>query len=297
MLLNGVVNNPMSIDDYQPNEAELPIGLGKDWAMVRTMAQYVKNTPQKNITPVVIENVTRKTKLSLIMMPEWGVYFPPYNLSRLSAVTRAAGFKTTVFDINVKSYHLLKDKLDFDPWDSNREWMWVGDWYTKELHPHLDNLFKTYARMIIRNKPDVVGFSMYYTNEQATNWMANYIKWCLPDCKIIVGGPQAQSMRESSKEIYDHIIEGEGEQVLIDLLTKVENDQPINEKFLQKNSKLRLDLDSLPFPDYSDFNFDEYTIKGGFSAEISRGCVAKCVFCTEVHFWKYRDRMSGSLLN
>ena len=52
----------MSIDDYQPNEAEIPIGLGKDWAMVRTMAQYAKNSPQKNITPVIIENITRKTK-------------------------------------------------------------------------------------------------------------------------------------------------------------------------------------------------------------------------------------------
>ena len=60
---------------------------------------------------------------------------------------------------------------------------------------------------------------------------------------------------------------------------------------------VRLDLDSLPFPDYSDFDFSEYQMPNGASSELSRGCVAKCVFCTEVHFWKYRGRMAGSILN
>jgi hypothetical protein len=53
----------------------------------------------------------------------------------------------------------------------------------------------------------------------------------------------------------------------------------------------------MPFPDYSDYDSSLYVIPNGNSSEISRGCVAKCVFCTEVHFWKYRGRQAGSILD
>ena len=284
-------------DEYEENAAAVPFGLGKDWAMAKTMANFARATPQKNLTPVIINTATRNTKLALVLMPEWGIFFPPYNLSRLSAMARAAGFATQVFDINIKAYHAIKNKLDFDPWDGSREWMWTGKWYLQELHPQLESLYKRKLKAIIATNPDVVGFSMYYTNEQSTNWMANQVRWALPNCKIIVGGPQASSMKAYSKPLYDHIIEGEGEQVLLDILEKVESGVTITDKFLKKDPKLRLDLDSMPFPDYSDYDLNEYDTPGGISAEISRGCIAKCVFCTEVHFWKYRGRMSGSLID
>ena len=37
----------MDLDDYQKNEAEVPVSLGKDWAMAKTMAQFARSTPQK----------------------------------------------------------------------------------------------------------------------------------------------------------------------------------------------------------------------------------------------------------
>ena len=268
----------------------------KDWAMAQTMADLVKQKPQKNLTQVVIHNATRKTHVCLVMVPEWGVFFPPYNIARLSAVTRAAGYKTTVFDVNVKAWRATKDVIPFDAWDGSKEWMWTGKWYYSELHAYMEPTLQKFVDDIVAAAPDVVGFSMYYTNEQPTNWMAREIKKRLPDAKIIVGGPQAPHMGRMGVPIYDHIVEGEGEQVILDILDSVEQGEAILEKRLSKDMKLRIDLDSLPFPDYSDYDISEYLTPGGISAEISRGCVAKCVFCTEVHFWKYRGRMSGSLL-
>ena len=58
----------------------------------------------------------------------------------------------------------------------------------------------------------------------------------------------------------------------------------------------RINIDALPVPDYSHFNFNDYQMPNGATTELSRGCVAKCVFCDETHFWKYRDRKSSSLL-
>lgn len=271
--------------------------LGKDWAMALTMKDLVRTTPQKNLTPVEIIPATRNTKLVLIIAPEWGIYFPPYNLARLASVTRAAGYNTTVYDINVKSWHKIKEIMHFDPWHHAREWMWVGKNYYTHLHKHLKPLFDEYIEKIVASKPDVIGLSMYYTNEEPTNYLAISLRRKLPKAKIIVGGPNAAVMNPRSKLYYDHIVEGEGEHVILNILDKVEKGEVIESQTLKKDIKIRLDLDSLPFPDYTDYDLNEYSLPGGISSEISRGCVAKCVFCTEVHFWKYRGRMSGSLLN
>ena len=33
-------------------------------------------------------------------------------------------------------------------------------------------------------------------------------------------------------------------------------------------------------------------INNGVTSEFSRGCTAKCTFCEETHFWKYRQRLA-----
>jgi anaerobic magnesium-protoporphyrin IX monomethyl ester cyclase len=269
----------------------------RDWAMVRSMSDYVRQSPQKNLSQVDIIPATKNTSLALVILPEWGVYFPPYNLSRLSAVTRKAGYDTRVYDINVKSYQFLKGKLDYDPWDYAKEWMWAGDQYRQHLHKHLEPIYQEYLDILVQSKPDVIGFTLYYTNEASTIWFATQIKKLLPGTKLIVGGPQAAVMHRFGRVLFNHIVEGEGEQVILDILDTVENNTASLAKFINKDIRKRIDLDSLPFPDYSDFNMNDYLQNNGMSSEISRGCVAKCVFCTEVHFWKYRDRMADRLLN
>jgi tRNA A37 methylthiotransferase MiaB len=283
-------------DTYTETVADA--GNSRDWAMVKGMQAVARTKPQKNVTPINIQHdVTRQTQLVLVLLPEWGVYFPPYNLSRLAGVTRSAGFKTTIFDINVKSWQRLKDKLEYDPWDPAREWCWQGPTYIKEIHPHLEPIMQEYVERIVEMNPEVVGFSLYYTNEIPTTWMAREIRKRLPNTKLIVGGPQAGSMMQGTSKCFDHIVVGEGEQLIVDILEKIESNTVIEEQTLVQPKTVRLDLDSMPFPDYTDFDFSEYQIPNGISSEVSRGCVAKCVFCTEVHFWKYRGRMSGSVLD
>jgi hypothetical protein len=283
--------------DIELNLANSRMNNSKDWAMTRVMADYARTKPQKNVTPVILHQATRRTHLIMAIAPAWGVFFPPYNIARLTATVRAAGYRASVFDVNVKAYRYTLDKLNFSAWDTNREWMWTGRTYFQELHPHIEPVLTDYVNRIVEAGPNVVGFSMYYTNEQATNWMAIQIRRLLPGVKIIVGGPQAGEMNLISTKFYDHIVQGEGEQVLLDMLDKIEAGENPGGKIISKNMDQRIDLDSLPFPDYSDYNMSDYIHPGGMSSEISRGCVAKCVFCTEVHFWKYRGRLSNNLLD
>jgi hypothetical protein len=49
-------------------------------------------------------------------------------------------------------------------------------------------------------------------------------------------------------------------------------------------------------PDYESIDFSQYEIPNGVNTEISRGCTAKCTFCEETHFWKYRQRQSVDLI-
>lgn len=267
-----------------------------DWVMAKSMLELARSKPQHNLTQINFNNVTRNTKLSLLMLPAWGVFFPPYNLSRLAGVTRAAGYDTKIFDINVKAWHELKKTAPIDYWDASREWMWQGQWYHNEISKYLEPLLEKYAHTIVSDKPDIVGLCLYYCNEVPSNWIAHRIKELLPTAKIIAGGPQTFSLSKGTAQYYDHIVQGEGEQILLDLLDGIENGSPVTKRLLVA-PKTRLDLDSLPFPDYSSYDLSEYKIPNGISSEFSRGCVASCVFCNEVHFWKYRGRMSGTVLD
>jgi hypothetical protein len=263
-----------------------------------TMAQYARTLPQKNLTQININEATRNTKVVFIMVPEWGIMFPPYNMARLSAITRAAGYETAVFDINIEANSELSKNsaIGYDPWDGSREFHWTGEWYHKELHQYTEPIFQRYIEKIVAINPSVICFSLYYTNEQAAKWMAKELKSKLPNTKIIVGGPQANKSYFTPIDEFDHVFQGEGEQILLEYLDKIENNVEVADRYIKQPQGQRIDLDSLPFPDYSDYDFNKYKIPNGISAEISRGCVAKCTFCAETLFWRYRGRLSGSIL-
>ena len=128
--------------------------------------------------------------------------------------------------------------------------------------------------------------------------MARELKKRLPNVKIIFGGPNCHMPDYIPDSAVDHWVAGEGEQVLIDFLENIENDIAIPDRKLGSTyGSVRIDIDSLPVPDYTDYDFANYTSSFGISAELSRGCVAKCSFCRETWFWKYRDRKSNSILD
>lgn len=294
----------LAVDKLVPKERPTDdIANDRHRSMMEAIAPYAKSSVQKNVTPVYVDYKTRKTKLVLALCPEWAPQFPPFNLARLSGVAKSAGYETHILDLNVRAYNEYKNnwqpnkRLPFRLWDPSASWHWTGGTYMNDIHPILEPLLLQACDEIEAMKPDIVGFSIYYISEEPTKWMCQELKRRMPNVKIAVGGSNVQKSWFTIHPYYDYVVNGEGEQVLLNILEEVENGISHSEpQYLTQPEDQRININGLPMPDYESIDFSQYEIPNGVNTEISRGCTAKCTFCEETHFWKYRQRQSVDLI-
>ena len=263
--------------------------------------------PQKGLQEIEIPyEANRQTRLCLVMCPEWDPGFPHYGIAKLAGVAKNAGFPTKAFDLNIEAYNDYKQNWDieWDPWAGTRDWHWEGEQYWEDLHKFVQPILDSGIRRIYEFNPDLIGFSLYYCNKGPTDYMIRKLKRALPDVKIIVGGPQTHMSHFKPDPSYDYVANGEGEQTLLTTLLQLEQKQEIPYTEIKNKSKIirqdegkRFSLDKLPYPDYSDLPMGKYIFSNGALCAISRGCIAKCTFCEETHFYKYRQRTALSTLD
>ena len=296
----------LAADELKPKERPTEdIADARHRSMMEAIAPYAKPTVQKNLTPVYVDYKTRNTKMALVLCPEWSPYMPPFSLARLSGVAKSAGYETKIWDLNVKAYNAFRDdwwpnkKLPFRLWDPSASWHWLGDTYMHDIHPILEPILKQACDEIQEMNPDVVGFSVYYISEEPTKWMCQELKRRMPHIKIAVGGPNVHKSWFKVEPYYDYVVIGEGEANLLNLLEDVETGvaHTRTEPMIYKQPENeRININGLPMPDYESIDFSLYELPNGVNSEISRGCTAKCTFCEETHFWKYRQRQSVDLI-
>lgn len=146
--------------------------------------------------------------------------------------------------------------------------------------------FKTKEELLILIKnenPDFIGFrslSLYLKELLETVTEIRKIKNFSK--KIFLGGPSATSDIDALKKsnLFDKIISGAGEELVYQYL--------INET--QNSTKNILDINELPFPDYSIIDFKKYENFIGFTFNkikyapilTSRGCPYKCLYCHDI---------------
>lgn len=294
----------LAVDKLVPKERPTEdIADARHRSMMEAIAPYAKKTEQKNLTPVYVDYKTRKTKLVLVLCPEWSPYMPPFSLARLSGIAKSSGYETHVMDLNVRAYNEYRtdwqpnNKLPFRLWDPSSSWHWLGDTYMHDIHPVLEPILSKAVDDIVALNPEVVGFSIYYISEEPSKWMCRELKRRLPDVKIAVGGPNVHKSWFKIEPYYDYVVIGEGEANLLVLLEEVENGViNLEPKILNQPEEQRININGLPMPDYESIDFSQYELPNGVNTEISRGCTAKCTFCEETHFWKYRQRQAVDLI-
>ncbi|MDO8528349.1 MAG: radical SAM protein [Nanoarchaeota archaeon] len=156
---------------------------------------------------------------------------------------------------------------------------------------HKKNWKEYLSEQIKELKPDLIGMSVLSFNYLAALEIAKFIKEKF-GTKIIFGGVHVILSPEEvieNKDV-DIICTGEGEEVLKNLLDKKLNCKDVKgiwykkEEKIIKNQKIKLieNLDSIPFPDWSDFDLKKYFLISGNNLPImgSRGCPYQCTYCS-----------------
>ena len=255
-------------------------------------------TPITKDNAVVFKNPTiewaetDKFRIAMIVAPSWGILFPPYNVAKLTSLLRGEGYSVKAYDINIECYHRLIETTGEDYWRGERFFYWV---YKNNFIDHIFNNIKPILDKviddIIESKVKVVGFSIYNTNFWASLYMARMIKFKDKSICIIAGGPETITgekhfSKGEGRNIFNYIFVGESEEELINFLNNFPEELESNK--IIGSTKSRLALEKYPYPDYSDYNLDNY-LDNGISMETSRGCVAQCSFCAETYFWSFRS--------
>jgi radical SAM superfamily enzyme YgiQ (UPF0313 family) len=157
------------------------------------------------------------------------------------------------------------------------------------------------VKMLERERPDVLGLSVFTFNRHASHRLASLAKRVLPGISIVAGGPHVTHLDQAWLEAYpefDAVVRGEGEDTLLDLLRRCAAGEPLSgtpgtttRDHRAPDRATILELDRLPQ------NADHLARSIGVDVPdqlryfiSSRGCPGACTFCNTPDFWGRKVR-------
>lgn len=217
----------------------------------------------------------------------------------LKANLKQANIESVAIDINIEivnmiSGHAQKEKiLDF--------------FFSQIIHPEvIDDIVKIIdycSDRIISYRAPIIALSLLtYSCQIFTRWLCLAIRQKY-HCKIIIGGSGIKNFVASEElefckqckklGLIDDFISGDGEISFVKYC-KGELDFPgINSWQWTKIP----DLNCLPVPDYTDYDFDAYKTKMIPICD-SKGCVRNCEFCDIIEYWtKFQFRSAENIFS
>lgn len=192
-----------------------------------------------------------------------GIKIPPLNLMYLAAALENASFNVKIIDDDL--YNLGHEKV---------------------------------ANLASKINPEVIGVTATTaTIENALKYI-KAAKTFLSNTLTVIGGPHPTFLpleTLKSEESLDVVVEGEGEETIVDLVSKFENQEKTklsevlgisyreNNKIKQNRPRpLIKNLDNLPFPARHLVPFSSYKTSKSQAGGIitSRGCIFSCKYCS-----------------
>ncbi len=244
-------------------------------------------------------------KIILVLCPSWGIETPHLGIALLASNLRRRGFQVKVFDFNIQVQNKYKEK---ELWKSEEDVHWESEASVLEFINANEELLDSFTNEICSTDAHVIGFSIYNTTQKLSLELAKRIKKKDKSKLVIFGGQQCFPKTAAEclikNEAVDAVVIGEGDEILPELMGKVEKLHRIDfcPGIIYKEKGNIIDcgarppisnLDYLPFADFSDFSLDSYDNPHQLPILSSRGCPYQCVFCSTKLFWgKYRY-MSG----
>lgn len=251
-------------------------------------------------------------KISLCHLPPWNVEAPPINIGYLSSVLKNEGYEVESFDFNARISESQRDIFERLEGKAKFEKEEIKYDFKDEIRQKLEE----WSSKILKGSPQIVGFTVYEESLGLCLLMADKLKNSHVSPTILFGGPafpyypefDERDIRSKSGDMksIDYIVLGEGEKTTVDLIHRIEENKEIescagivykDDDKLKRTGKRGAikSLDELPFPDYSDLDFDNYN-DNKVAILGSRGCPNRCNFCQDTQTWDmYRSRSAEDI--
>jgi radical SAM superfamily enzyme YgiQ (UPF0313 family) len=212
---------------------------------------------------------------------------PPAAAAILKSVVVNSNFSCKTVDLNAKFINEYQQHPNFNELTG----CFIDQNFDELILSQANDLLSNWILELSLLNPRHIGISVFtYQNRKATEILCFCIRRILPDTKIILGGQGLLDggingtrdwiNRLDHLNLIDHWVVSDGEQSILDILNnKAEKEVKVS-NFLQNER-----LDDLPFPDYSDYDFNLYS-KKTLPITGSRGCVRNCTFCDIHTHWK-----------
>lgn len=220
---------------------------------------------------------------------------PPMGLGYLASVAEQAGVEVKILDCIVHG--------------------WGHEEQVDETLVRVGLSYADIQKRITDFKPDLVGVNCQFSRQyKIYHHMFSLVKGVDPRIIVVAGGPHATVCPEEvlGDEKCDYLLSGEAEASFRDLIDALRKDSGITSidglgwksgGKLSFNPKQKMieDLDSIPFPAYHLMELDKYFgLQSSHGARhrkrfcpiiTSRGCPAKCTFCSAYRVWGNQHRM------
>lgn len=228
----------------------------------------------------------------IISVPGTVSRLPPAAPALLKASVEQAGFTCKTVDYNIRLYS--------EPCYSHDLETYFTTGINQDQEPLARTMIDAWAQELSQLDAAYIGISVFtYQNRVATQMFCQAIRAC-STAQIVLGG---QGLADGGLEgstnfgqqlidqgLADFYIRSEGEVSLVQLLQGNLGHPGINSETFQQVE----DLDSLPFPNYDDYDLAQYSAPR-LPVTGSRGCVRSCSFCDIHEHWKFRWRSGENL--
>jgi radical SAM superfamily enzyme YgiQ (UPF0313 family) len=131
-------------------------------------------------------------------------------------------------------------------------------------------------------KADVYCITSLTVSANRARLLAQEIKHIYPEARIIIGGIHASLSPETFKGVADHIVYGEAESIIVDLIEGRITDMTVSGSSVE-------DLNTLPLVNYS--LLEGLKTMNTIPLMTSRGCPFDCNFCTVTKIFGKKFRM------
>lgn len=173
-----------------------------------------------------------------------------------------------------------------------------------EVIDDISSIIRHCSDKILERNPDVVALSLLiYSCQIFTRWLCADIRNKNPNIKIVIGGSGIKKFIAETNtsfciqlkelRLIDDYIVGDGELSFYEYISGNYSYPGIN----SSHWEIVPDLDLIPFPDYSDYDFNLYP-KKVIPILDSKGCIKNCEFCDIIEHWtKFQSRTAPNIFS